>query len=406
MKRIDDLLIWAALATGGGFWLVSAFFTPLSPHLLILPLLLTLGAIIYERRSHAASKARQERYAAELTQVMAEYSTLSTIAMEHAERQFTALENEMEDARRIIRESVSKLSGSLTGLEAQSTDQRQVLKSLIDEMLEMTGSEEGKAYEQVSLQRFFDETNHLIAEFSAKMNELKSVSEGIATSFEDMRGQVGRITTTLDDVSDITKQTDLLALNAAIEAARAGEAGRGFAVVADEVRKLAARTGGFNSEIRQALTGMLDSLEAVGVRVAQATRTDMSVAEKSKETLQDLGSEMLDLTEKARAHSHHITEVTEQMHRLTQEGVLAMQFEDIVSQMMERINQKTLNVSEYLHAFLGLHQDRDETDGLQRFRKRSQQLVALMAASQTKLDSIQSPRSTGRVAAEDAIELF
>ena len=406
MKRIDDLLIWAALAMGGGFWLVSAFFTPLSPHLLILPLLLTLGAIIYERRSHTASKARQERYAAELSQVMAEYSTLSTVAMEHAERQFTALENEMEDARRIIRESVMKLSGSLTGLEAQSTDQRQVLKSLIDEMLEMTGSEDGKAYEQVSLQRFFDETNHLIAEFSAKMNELKSVSEGIATSFEDMRGQVGRITATLDDVSDITKQTDLLALNAAIEAARAGEAGRGFAVVADEVRKLAARTGGFNSEIREALKGMLVSLEDVGVRVAQATRTDMSVAEKSKETLQGLGSEMLDLTEKARAHSRHITEVTEQMHRLTQEGVLAMQFEDIVSQMMERINQKTLNVSEYLHAFLGLHQDRDEKDGLQRFRKRSQQLVALMAASQTKLDTIQSPRSTGHVAAEDAIELF
>lgn len=406
MKRIDDLMILAAVVLGGGYWFAGAFGTPLSPHFVILPIVLTLGAVFYARRTHAVSKMQQERYATELSQVMAEYSTLSTVAMEHAERQFTALENEMEDARRIIRDSVSKLSGSLTGLEAQSSDQRQVLKSLIDEMLEMTGSEEGKAYEQVSLQRFFDETNHLIAEFSTKMNELKSVSEGIATSFADMRSQVGRITATLDDVSDITKQTDLLALNAAIEAARAGEAGRGFAVVADEVRKLAARTGGFNSEIRQALTGMLASLEEVGVRVAQATQTDMSVAEKSKETLQDLGHEMLDLTEKARAHSRHITEVTEQMHRLTQEGVLAMQFEDIVSQMMERINRKTLNVSEYLHAFLSLHQDRDEADGLQRFRKRSQRLVTLMAESQIKLDSIQSPRSSGRMADQDAIELF
>jgi methyl-accepting chemotaxis protein len=406
MKRIDDLMILAAVVLGGGYWFAGAFGTPLSPHFVILPIVLTLGAVFYARRTHAVSKMQQERYATELSQVMAEYSTLSTVAMEHAERQFTALENEMEDARRIIRDSVSKLSGSLTGLEAQSSDQRQVLKSLIDEMLEMTGSEEGKAYEQVSLQRFFDETNHLIAEFSTKMNELKSVSEGIATSFADMRSQVGRITATLDDVSDITKQTDLLALNAAIEAARAGEAGRGFAVVADEVRKLAARTGGFNSEIRQALTGMLASLEEVGVRVAQATQTDMSVAEKSKETLQDLGHEMLDLTEKARAHSRHITEVTEQMHHLTQEGVLAMQFEDIVSQMMERINRKTLNVSEYLHAFLSLHQDRDEADGLQRFRKRSQRLVTLMAESQIKLDSIQSPRSSGRMADQDAIELF
>jgi methyl-accepting chemotaxis protein len=409
MKRIgiDQVLTWLALLGGIGLWLWSLLAQLPTPHFYLLPAVLLAAGMFLSHREHARWYARHGRYMEELKAAMAEYQTLSTVAMEHADRQFTALEQEMEDARGLIRDAVQKLSGSLTGLESQSTDQRQVLKSLIDEMLEMTGTDDSHAAaEQAGLQRFFDETNTLIAEFTRKMTELREVSTGIAASFEGMRGQVGRITATLNDVSDITKQTDLLALNAAIEAARAGEAGRGFAVVADEVRKLAARTGGFNSEIREALKGMLVSLEDVGVRVAQATQTDMSVAEKSKETLQGLGHEMLDLTEKARAHSRHITEVTEQMHHLTQEGVLAMQFEDIVSQMMERINQKTLNVSEYLHAFLNLHQDRDETDGLQRFRKRSQRLVALMTESQIKLDSIRSPHSTGQVADDSAIELF
>ena len=407
MNRIDDLLIWCALATALGLWLWNEFATSLTPHLLLLPALLLAVAILLSRKERKRWKTRQSRYMDELTAAMTEYQTLANEAMDHADRQFSALEKEMDEARQIIRESVLKLSGSLTGLETQSTDQRQVLKSLIDEMLEMTGAEDdSQAAEQAGLQRFFDETNTLIAEFTRKMLELRAVSAGIAASFEDMQGQVGRITSTLDGVSDITKQTDLLALNAAIEAARAGEAGRGFAIVADEVRKLAARTGDFNAEIRQALNGMLGSLQTVGGQVAQATKMDMSLAEKSQETLKELGEEMLGLTEKARTHSRHITEVTEQMHRLTQEGVLAMQFEDIVSQMMERISRKTLNAGEFLHAFVTLHHDPQESDGLQRFRQRSQRLIALMVDSHAKLDTIQ-PSLKGKSAEQAAsVELF
>lgn len=176
--------------------------------------------------------------------------------------QFSSLEKDMLEAQEIIRASVSKLSGSLTGLESQSSDQRQILHSLIDEMLHMTGSEKTHIEEQAGLQRFFDETNTLIGEFVSKMNQLQSTSQGVASSFEQMHEQVRRINTMLNDVAGITKQTDLLALNAAIEAARAGEAGRGFAVVADEVRNLAARTGEFNVGIRQALNDILARYKA------------------------------------------------------------------------------------------------------------------------------------------------
>ncbi len=391
-----------------GLWIAAQMTGPLSMHWFLLLAVTLAAASLFSLDQRRRWKARQQGYITELNAVMSEYNTLSTEAMAHAEMQFTSLEQEMLEAQGIIRDSVNKLSGSLTGLESQSSDQRQILRSLIDEMLQMTGSDNVEVQKQAGLQRFFDETNALIGEFVSKMDQLRSTSAGVAISFEQIQSQAGQITNTLNDISGITKQTDLLALNAAIEAARAGEAGRGFAVVADEVRKLAARTGEFNIDIRQALGGILQSLQEVGVRVASATNIDMSIAEQSRATLSELGEELLTLTQTARQHSDHITEVTEKMHSLTQEGVMAMQFEDIVTQMMSRISQRTLNVGEYMHAFLNLHHDQGQTDGLQRFRQRSQRLIELLVNSHVKADALRAHSITKSPAGNDDgdIELF
>ncbi len=391
-----------------GLWIAAQMTGPLSMHWFLLLAVTLAAASLFSFDQRRRWKARQQGYITELNAVMSEYNTLSTEAMAHAEMQFTSLEQEMLEAQGIIRDSVNKLSGSLTGLESQSSDQRQILRSLIDEMLQMTGSDNVEVQKQAGLQRFFDETNALIGEFVSKMDQLRSTSAGVAISFEQIQSQAGQITNTLNDISGITKQTDLLALNAAIEAARAGEAGRGFAVVADEVRKLAARTGEFNVDIRQALGGILQSLQEVGVRVASATNIDMSIAEQSRATLSELGEELLTLTQTARQHSDHITEVTEKMHSLTQEGVMAMQFEDIVTQMMSRISQRTLNVGEYMHAFLNLHHDQGQTDGLQRFRQRSQRLIELLVNSHVKADALRAHSITKSPAGNDDgdIELF
>ena len=391
-----------------GLWIAAQMTGPLSMHWFLLLAVTLAAASLFSLDQRRRWKARQQGYITELNAVMSEYNTLSTEAMAHAEMQFTSLEQEMLEAQGIIRDSVNKLSGSLTGLESQSSDQRQILRSLIDEMLQMTGSDNVEVQKQAGLQRFFDETNALIGEFVSKMDQLRSTSAGVAISFEQIQSQAGQITNTLNDISGITKQTDLLALNAAIEAARAGEAGRGFAVVADEVRKLAARTGEFNIDIRQALGGILKSLQEVGVRVTSATNIDMSIAEQSRATLSELGEELLTLTQTARQHSDHITEVTEKMHSLTQEGVMAMQFEDIVTQMMGRISQRTLNVGEYMHAFLNLHHDQGQTDGLQRFRQRSERLVQLLVNSHVKADALRAHSITKSPAGNDDgdIELF
>ena len=408
MNRFDDLLIRGSAVAALLLWAWSLASPGISGHWFLLIAILLGAAAILSLTERERWKSKQQDYVRELTQVMSEYQVLSDEAMAHAEMQFSSLETEMQEAKALIRDSVNRISGSLTGLESQSNDQRHILQSLIDEMLSVTGSDNSHAAEQAGLQRFFAETNTLIAEFVGKMEQLRTTSQGVAESFGQMQDKVARITGTLNDISGITKQTDLLALNAAIEAARAGEAGRGFAVVADEVRSLAARTGEFNVDIRTALDDILKSLRDVGERVNAASHIDLSVADRSRATLEDLGRELIELTEKAREHSTNITSITERMRDLTLDGVMAMQFEDIVNQMITRISQRTENVGTYMHAFLSLHNDRGENDGIQRFRKRSQHLVQLLVDSHVKTDALRSHAVHGNTdkQKDGDIELF
>ncbi len=74
---------------------------------------------------------------------------------------------------------------------------------------------------------------------------------------------VDKINELIDEILNITSQTNLLSLNASIEAARAGEAGKGFAVVADEIRVLAdssAQTAGNIQNISNLVIAAVDKL--------------------------------------------------------------------------------------------------------------------------------------------------
>lgn len=324
-----------------------------------LSLLAMLSTARLVKTEQQRAQYRRADLSAALVGVMREYESLTEQALGQGVRQFDKLREALQQANNLVNSAADTLGHSLTSVKEGSQDQKELLRELVEQLLAEVSRNENKQQAE-GIRHFFDETRGIIDEFIEKVVDMKRGNDDIGQLFANIHIQVKNAVKLLGDVNTITSQTDLLALNAAIEAARAGEAGRGFAVVADEVRTLAKRTNNFSAEIRQLLEQIVQLLNHVGNRVQISSTMDLGVAERSRDILSSMWEELAAVNSKATQQSHRIAEISERIHKLVMEGILSLQFGDVVNQLLRQIIDRTSLLQDYTQEILLLHRDADQ----------------------------------------------
>lgn len=182
---------------------------------------------------------------------------------------------------------------------------------------------------------------------------LRSLPEKLQKDRETIRkltDEISGLSSTINIIQEIGKQTSLLALNAAIEAARAGDSGRGFAVVADEVRQLADKSTLAANEIEERILQAISVVEAgfsweFNQEASDEIERSANVTEFIDGLNESYGRMQVYYKELMESTSERSAELNSDIVQLLGH----LQFQDVVSQRVNRMLSANDEVKEVTH---------------------------------------------------------
>ncbi len=265
--------------------------------------------------------------------------------------QHLAIKGEVDRVQEMLSTAIGTLMGSFHGLLAATQAQQNVAVGLAQD------DEDGDAGSRFDL--FVANTSSVMQRvvdsviLNSKLGmELVEMTDRISQRANDVESILG-------EISSISKQTNLLALNAAIEAARAGEAGRGFAVVADEVRELSTRTAQFSQQISIVMKSMREGVEGAEDAIERLASTDMNFALESKQQVEQVLASIESINQQRGKAIVRLGEQAREMDVEVNRAVTALQFQDLVSQLIGHVDRRVEGLGQLMTEFDAL------TDGIQ-----------------------------------------
>jgi methyl-accepting chemotaxis protein len=258
------------------------------------------------------------------------------LLLEECSRQFSGqldvARGELGQVQILLSEAIVSLADSFSSMHEHTRHQRDVTVSVT------SGADGG------SSRRKFDD---FVKDTSAVMQRVVDSIVGnsklgmeLVDLTENIAARTQEVQAILSEIGSIAKQTNLLALNAAIEAARAGESGRGFAVVADEVRKLSGRTTQFSQQINEVIQGMQVTVTQTEVAISRMASQDLSFAFESKKSVEQMIATMEAQNALRGAALEQLSGIADEVDVQVGRAVTALQFQDIVSQLLNHVARR------------------------------------------------------------------
>lgn len=317
------------------------------------------------------------------------------------------IEAEFEQLQSLLTDATESLSTTVTEVDSKTIDQREALKSLVEELLNATGVNKSTIQaETTTIKEFADVSTRSINTLMSRFDDAQVKSDVLKSNLELIFNDFNEIVSYLKDINDINSQTNLLALNAAIEAARAGEAGRGFSVVADEVRSLSMRTDEFNERIRSKIseteTKLSDSINTLN----SSSTHEFEEVKRSQESMDSLWHSLDAMTNTAFSQSEQIESLSVEVQKVVAKGVLTLQFEDISSQLIKHINKRVFQLEDFIEKLISGYLKICKADDIDTKRTLAKALENDMESAKKHLETLENKAVSQHNMKEGGVSLF
>lgn len=240
-----------------------------------------------------------------------------------------SVQDNLDRARDLVKEAVAQLMASFGGLRGVLERQHGLLRDITSSL--------GRIGEA----NFTTAAGRMVSEFVDEIVRVSHESMRIIEQLLITSEHVSAIVARAERIDGLARETRFIALNARIETQRAGEAGKTFKVVAEEVKRLAGASAELSAEIRREVDACFQSLRTTQKTAESLASHDMSTVIESRTSLVQTIERMDQVN---RAVENALTEVSSSVA----EAVRALQFEDLVSQLLNDASRRVKRITQLL----------------------------------------------------------
>lgn len=257
-------------------------------------------------------------------------------------------QEQLVQVKHVLADAVSRITTSFVTLREQSDAQRQMIQDLMSTMEREGESAGGRRH--LTARSFAQETGVVLQQFTEMLQAVSRESAKTVSRIDEMAEQFDGIFKLVEQVNDISEATFVLAVNASVQAANAkGTAGQTFAVIATNVRDLSKKTQRFNSEIGEQITKVRGTIREARKSMAEMATRNLKAAVDSRQRVHAMLDEVTQYESFTKETLERANDAAVKIRGAASQAVTAMQFEDIVGQILTNVRDRIERVAQIAH---------------------------------------------------------
>lgn len=247
-------------------------------------------------------------------------------------RAFTALAQEIDLVSDMVETNISNVSSRFQELAVNAHRQCEQLEKITSSVNSIDIGGESKPVSDVLIG-----LTNALDDIVSRLIYVSKHGMEMTYTLEDLVKNVEAVEECINQIAQVTKQTNMLAMNAKIEAVRAGQAGAGFSIVADEVRELSKSIAEISERIRGQMKIVSDGVSVGRDTLRQVTTVDMSDNMLAKDQVEQTLERLADQNQAFERTVAESAAVSQKISDDIAELVTGMQFQDRACQHLTNV---------------------------------------------------------------------